>query len=275
MTLVDVFSNGTIHVAVAPAQLPAEMRGKLGVLLHDFQSEETKWLPRVCNEDGSPKLVSGKPYGLPETEKCGDNVFEKIVEPWQWFWFELLQYATPSLSVAEQKKKWSDLTSGMKFKTNKHGWDDGYADYINEVNVTKTPMSWENVSTCGNPVVLTGNKRNIGGRGFTGVWCLDTTEFPPEIIGHDAIDCFIHAATVCRPERGTQANFPRHTQAPNGTFVVNHFPHANGGKVPVPFQSARGAKSVFMGLPVRENWIADWRIAPLDDGEYPVVQTVR
>lgn len=262
---------GLLEVSIAwpkVVQIPPEMRGLLGFIEHDFQSSETSFLPRVY----------GEKYGLPETEKLGDNMAEDMVEAWQWFWFDLLSlFSPPEKTEAQIKQSWADLTHGAKFKTNKHGWNNGYTDYINRVNIElDKPMRWENVTTCGNPVLLTGEKRNFGGNEFQGVWCLDTTFDPPaDFIGHPAFDCLVHSATTCRPERGTQPNFPLHSIAPNGTFLCNNFPHTEGRRVPVPFQSARGRQADFMGIAVRENWIASWRLCKLEDHEYPVIATVR
>ena len=199
---------GLLEVRIAwpeAVTLPPEMSGKLGYLRHDFHSEETNFLPRVWEIREKFPNDPSKWYGLPETEKLGDNIAEDLTEAWQWFWFDLLEaFSPPHFTEAMIKQKWSDLTHGAKFKTNKHGWNNGYCDYINRVNMDRPPMRWENVTTCGNPVLLTGNKRNIGGREFQGVYCLDTTQTPPpDLLGHPAFDCLVHSATVCRPEDGT------------------------------------------------------------------------
>jgi hypothetical protein len=251
-----------ISVSIHRGGLDPELRGKRAFILHDFQCKdfEPYYKPRVWD----------KKVGLPETEKLGDAIFEQMSEAWQWFWYNWLDtYTHPTITSTDLKRRWKDLTDGAKAFTNKHG-SDQYADYINGANLEKAPMAQENVTTAGNIVVLTGNHRSMGGKPFWGVWCLDRLSPPPNLDeNHPARDCFIHAATVCRPEPAEGENFPRHAIAPNGTYVVNNFPHCDGNKVPVPFVSARGAASTFMGLNVRENWIWEGRLCPLDDDEFP------
>jgi hypothetical protein len=273
-----------VHIAwpqVAP-EIPAEMRGCLGFILHDFQSTDVipSYRPRMWQK--CQTLPQEKWYGLPETEKLGDAQFEQMNETWQWFWFAWLDYYSPAtVTMATIKKRWSDLTAGNKAFCNKHGGinnpntDKAYADYINGTNLHMDPMAQENATTAGNPVILTGNSRSIAGAPFLGVWCLDRTQAPLALLDHPARDCFIHSAVVCRPEQGSEPNFPAEAPAPHGTYIVNNFPHCDGNKVPVPLVSARGRLGDFMGIPVRENWIRQTRLCRLRDYEFPIGSTVR
>lgn len=272
-----------VTVAITtPSILPPELAGKRAFLLHDFQCDDdnfTAYYPRVCNSDGTPKLVNGKAIGLPETEKMGDAIFEPMDEARQFFWFELLTHeAKGTLTLAILQQRWSDLTAGDKFACNKHGGirnprtEKRYWDYINDTHyLTDAPMAQENLTTCGNMVILSGREKNSAGVTYKGVLCLDGTQLPTsvEIIAHPLYKYFIHRATTCRPEKANVVNFPRRAIAPYGTYVVNPFPHLGGLDVPVPFISSRGEQSELMGLSCRENWIAERRLVTLDDDESP------
>lgn len=240
-----------------PVVIPPEVRGKLYVLLHDYQVDDlnfTPYLPRVCNSDGTPNLINGQPYGLPETEKCYIAQWEEMTEPWQWFWFDLLKRACPSTwTDAQVKSAWANLTHGARAFTNKHGWNDGYQDYINHVNPGVEGMKQENVTTCGNVVLAAGEPITKGGKLVLPIVTLDRLKPPPAI--EDVADkpWLIHTATICRPEHVDITPIP---DAPNGTFSVIQFPQAGGNDVPVPLVTTGGL-----------NYIVMRRLRKLADGE--------
>ena len=119
-------------------------------------------------------------------------------------------------------------------------------------------------------IIKTGNEKGIGGVPFVGFWCLDSlAPMPVNIQDHPLRDYFVHAATTITPLPGSQPNFPRHSIAPNGTFISNHFPAFDGRKVPLPLFSASGITGEIMGIKVRENWLRKDRVCPLDDDEMP------
>lgn len=252
-----------ISVPVVDPLLPPEIAGKRGCILHDFQSAETGY-------------AVARNY-LPETEKFGDSLFEKMYEARQRFWFAMLKfYADGSKTERELKAIWSGLTAGNKAFTNKHGGTNNpnstkcFWDYINGTGNTTEPMSQENLTTCGNMVILTGNEKSIGGVPYVGFWCLDSlAPMPMGFESHVLHNYFIHAATTATPIKGTEANFPRHSVAPHGTYKCNHFPNLDGRKVPVPVFSARGEPSTLIDVRVRENWLRKDRVCKLDDDENP------
>lgn len=254
-----------ISVTISPPVpvIPPEIEGRRAFLLHDFQTAETNY-------------SIFRSY-LPETEKFGVAAFEIMQVERQKFWFGLLGfYAGGTKTEVQLRSIWSGLTAGNKAFCNKHGGTQNprsdvlYLDYINNTGNVDTPMAQESLTTCGNMIILTGGSRNIGGVPYVGFWCLDSlAAMPFGIEDSPLLDYFIHAATTITPDPGTQPNFPRHSIAPNGTFICNNFPNLDGRKIPVPVFSAIGAASEVMGIRVRENWLRADRVCKLDNDEFP------
>jgi len=280
----------TIHAtrnATPPLVIPEEIRGKREFMLHDFQCDDDNfnaYYPRVCNADGTPRLVDGEPIGLPETEKAGENAYDILYEPFQWMWFELVVESAKVNGVLTipfevlKTQRWPDLLAGDKAFCNKRGvirnprTEKRYYDFINQTsNLTEEPAGKERVTTCGNQVIMWGGEKSIGGVPFQGVLCLEATKLPTsaEILAHPLYRYFIHTATTCRPEPAYAENFPRRAKAPHGTYVVNPFPHLGGLDVPVPFVSSGGEQVDLMGLHCCVNYIATRRLVLLDDNEMP------
>jgi hypothetical protein len=253
-----------IHITISPPGppppiIPPEVRGKLWVIRHDFNCDDqnfTPYLPRVCelkNGQPVPKLVGGAPYGLPETEKLFISDYIEMDKAFQEFWFALLRHACPSTWTEIQvKSAWANLTHGARAFTNKRGWNNGYQDYINGVNVGAVGMMKENVTCCGAVVLEAGAPFLKGGEEVLPIVTLDAYHLPAVA---DVIDkpWFIHAATSCRPERVDPTPRP---EMPYGTFVVNPFPQAGGNDVPVPLVTKGGI-----------NYIVTRRLRKLADGE--------
>jgi len=267
----------TVNVTVRRGEgLPVEMRGRRGFLLHDFQSTdvEPQYRPRTWEKCQS--LPPSKWYGTAETEKMVVSNKEPLRESWQWFAFSFFEaYAAPTgFSLPTLKQKWADFMHGAKFITNGFGSETN-ADYINGTHLDKEPMKQETIATCGNMVMLTGEKRTISKTPSTGFLMLDRAYEPPDfnfLWNHPARDMFICRATVCRPESTAGANFPVHSVAPNGPHLVNPFPHFDGKGMGVPFvlSTFLGEPSEFMGLRVRQNWVRDTRVCLLEDWETPL-----
>lgn len=258
----DAFVTATLEYPEPPI-IPPEIAGKRGFILRDYQSAETGY--QIYRE-----------Y-LPQTEKFGVVTFEQMKEDRQKFWFGFLKfYGGSAYTDAQIRSKWRYITAGNLAFCNKHGTgnnpnsDKEYWDYINNQGNTDTPASQENLTTCGNMIILTGNEKGIGGIPFVGFWCLDSlAPMPVDFQDHALRDYFIHAATTITPLPATEPNSPRHSIAPNGVFICNHFPALDGRKVPIPVFSASGMTGEIMGVKVRENWLRKDRVCKLDDDEMP------
>jgi hypothetical protein len=181
--------------------------------------------------------------GYPETEKCLNSAYERMTEPWQRFWFELLKrFDNNTLSEAALKNRWAGLTNDGKAFTNQHG-SSTHRDYINQANMDAEDMGQENVTTCGNVVLAAGEPVQKMGQIYLPVKCIDRYSPPPPV--DDVMDkpWFIHRATVCLPYKVDPKPTPT---APNGTFRVNPFPDLDGRDVPVPFISRGGINYIDM-----------------------------
>lgn len=224
-----------IHIFIQ-REPPKPVEPTLYVLLHDFECDDGShppYLPRVYGMD----------KGFPETEKCLNSNFERMTEPWQWFWFELLKrFDHSNLPETTLKRRWANLTHGNKAFTNKHG-SDTHRDYINQTNMEAEDMGHENVTTCGNVVMAAGTPVKTMERLYLPVKCIDRNQPPPPIEEVINQPWFIHRATVCLPYQVDSTPLPT---APNGTFRVNPFPDLDGQDVPVPFISKGGINYIDM-----------------------------
>lgn len=110
-------------------------------MLHDY---DLYGLSRPSRNDAARSVND-----LPETVKVLQPVFMPITEPWQYYWVDLFglslydklyrQLTNPETD--EIKQAFRSVTKGDRAFTDRHGWDDGYADYINGENPGAGPWS--------------------------------------------------------------------------------------------------------------------------------------
>ena len=222
-----------IHIFIQRGS-PPQVERNLYILLHDFECDDGNhppYLPRVY----------GKTKGFPETVKCLNSTFEKMTEPWQRFWFELLKrFDKDTLPEAELKKRWAGLTNDATAFTNQHG-SSTHRDYINGQNMDAEDMGQENVTTCGNVVLAAGEPVKKMGSMYLPVQCINRLLPPPPVDQVINQPWLVHRATVCLPFQVDSTPLPT---APNGTFRVNPFPHLDSRDVPVPFISKGGVNYI-------------------------------
>ena len=154
-----------------------------GYLLHDY---DLYGLSRPSRNDAARSV-----NGLPETVKVLQPVFMPITEPWQYYWVDLFslslydklykQLTNPERD--EIKQAFRSVTKGDRAFTNRHGWDNGYADYINGENPGADPMEQETINCGGNVVELLSDVIRIGGREVFEVATLDGNRPPPDPTG--------------------------------------------------------------------------------------------
>jgi len=160
-----------VHDFLVPAA------GRFAQLRHDFESAEWGYKPRTYGlSPSSPNIA------LPETihfQPFDSEDFVPLTEPMQWFHFELLARANPSLTTDELKQRWRALTVNSVAFTDKHSIDYGtrfyggdptknYADYILGVNLyNPKPIAWKSLSTGGNLVKIIGGATTIEAIDFT------------------------------------------------------------------------------------------------------------
>lgn len=181
-------------------------------------------------QNNSPITITG----LPDTCKLLDAAWIPLTEPLQWYWYGLLRANAPAAWTDTQvKAAWKSLTHGGRAFTNKHGWNNGYADYVNGVNLGSLPMSYEPIVTGGNVVALSSlDKVTIAGTVCYQVLVLDSETSP---VAYSDKRWFVQWATISRREgynilTGKWAREDREIQ----------FPQLGGRSVPVPLLTKGG-----------------------------------
>lgn len=175
--------------------------------------------------------------GLPDTCKLIDSRYVSLTHDWQEWWFCLLGRSAPHLSIADLKHAWSGLIQGDRAFTNFHGPQNGYADYINNINSKKEPAKFEPIITGGNVVEVIGGPIRKAGKLCWMIRAIDATKAPPDIdlVNRRKDPYVVFAATdSCRRDYDKNKNrwLREHVEEP--------FPQLKGSEVPVPLLSLQG-----------------------------------
>lgn len=202
-------------------------RPLLGYVLRNYERAGVSRPTQI----GSPITV----LGLPDTNKLINSTFVPLTEPLQRYWYGLLRaYAPPSWTDAQVKGAWKSLTYGGRAFTNGHGWNNGYADYINGVNLGAQPMGYEPIVTGGNVVELVSTaKYSVGGHVCYKINVLDTNISPTT---YQDMRWFVQWATISRREgyNSTTGKWTREDRE-------MRFPQLGGANnVPVPLFTKGG-----------------------------------
>lgn len=221
----------------------------LAYLKHDFEL----WGISRCTYKGSGK----NSQGLPETIKAVEPRFIDMTRAWQFYWvdlFSLSRYGKLYKALNSTEKllinnAFRGVTVGWRAFNNKHGWDDGYADYVNNVNTRSAPMGQETITTGGNVVELLSGKMRTGGVDCYKVRTLRAKDGPPDPLKVNHIDTphLVFKATISRRE-GYNAITGKWARED----IVIPFPQLQDFDVPIPF----------VGFDTY-NYIAAERIVPL------------
>lgn len=172
--------------------------------------------------------------GLPDTCKFLNAAWIPLTESLQWYWFGLMKkYAPADWTNTQLKAAWKSLTHGARAFTNKHGWNDGYADYINNVNVDAPPMAYEPIVTGGNVVALASfDKVTIAGVVCYSVQMLDSDMPPSTYLDNRWL---VQRATISRRE-GYNLLTGKWRREDREIW----FPQLGGNDVPVPLLTKGG-----------------------------------
>ncbi|MGZ9221236.1 MAG: hypothetical protein ACXW4Q_03945 [Anaerolineales bacterium] len=211
-------------------QLPAGRR--FGYLLHDYD------LYGLSRPSRNRAPVSAQ--GLPETIKTVNPEFMPLTRQWQNYWVDLFSLSPynklyDGLTSAEKsiiKQAFKSVTKGNRAFTNRRGWDDGYADYINGVNTNASPMEQETINCGGNVVELLSGVIRVGGKDVYQVLTLDGDQPPPDPldINHGTAPWLIFKATISRRE-----GYDKRTGKWAREDIVIPFDQLQNHDVPIPF----------------------------------------
>lgn len=143
--------------------------------------------------------------GLPETIKVLEPVFVPMSKEWQFFNLDILSIArygklyallTP-LRKEIMRKVFAGTVVGYRAFTNSHGPNNGYTDYVNNIDGEHGPLQQETINTGGNVVELLGDKERKGGKDVYKIRILDGTKPPPDplLVNHITTPWLVVKAT--------------------------------------------------------------------------------
>jgi hypothetical protein len=174
--------------------------------------------------------------GLPDTVKLLECRWIPLTRAMQEFWFaQLVQSAGGTMSPKELKSAWAALTCGWRAYTNRHGWDNGYADFINGVNIGKAPMGFEPIITGGNVVEIT-DSQPIRKYGVL-YWKIRTIDVHNFNITAAEVDRNTDPYVITLATNSCRRDFDINRKKWMNERVEEPFPQLNGKDVPVPLFS--------------------------------------
>lgn len=189
--------------------------------------------------DGSPNSVNG----LPDTAKVLYPAFVDMTREWQWYWvdvFSLSRFGALYKDLSEMNKAYvrnafKGVTVGWRAFTNRRSWNNGYADYVNGVNVNSDPMGQETINCGGNVVEVLSDKVRLGGKDVYKVRTLDGTKKPPNPLEVNLAKTpwLVFEATISRREQ-VLVGGSWDGKTWNERIEIG-FPQLGGSPVPVPF----------------------------------------
>lgn len=190
-----------------------------------------------------PTLNDAKPTvkGLPDTCKVANSGWVKLTKAWQFYWVDIFSLSKfgrlyGQLSTYEKNEinsGFASATHGGRAFTNGKGWNNGYADYVNNVNPNAPPMEQETIITGGNIVELVdGKKIRWGGKDVYRVMTLDGLASPPNPleVNHIKTPWLVFKATISRRE-----GYDENTKKWAREDLEIRFPQLDGADVPIPF----------------------------------------
>lgn len=98
----------------------------------------------MLNADGNA------PNGLPETVKALDSDWIPLSKQWQFYWFNLLSMVAAAHGFRDSVVNlFRVISRSIAFKTNQHGAESGYANFVTGQNLDAKPMATEVIWTGG------------------------------------------------------------------------------------------------------------------------------
>jgi hypothetical protein len=186
--------------------------------------------------------ASKSTLGLPETYKVVFPLFMDMTEDWQWYWvdvFSLSKYGMlyKNLSATRQeyiRTAFKSCTAGFRAFTNGTGWNNGYANYVNGINLDADPMKQETINTGGNVVELLSEIIRIGGKNVYKIRALDGTLPPPNpiLVNSTTTPWLVFKATISK-----RHSYNADTDTWAREDIVIPFGQMDGADVPIPFMA--------------------------------------
>lgn len=187
------------------------------------------------------RKASGATMGVPAQWQVYPNSWIKLTRERQLWLMDLFCVAAYGLRFtqlsgtpkADAISEWRSTMHGGRCFTNRRGWNNGYLDYVQGLNIGASPMEWEPLVLSGNLVEVIAGPETFttqvferqGRYKFYRVRAIDSTKLPSvyEVIA-DRFIC--HQATTIRPDGltgifpqfGGQLVVPLFEPAPNKAF---------------------------------------------------------
>lgn len=188
-----------------------------------------EWTSDHKARQGSIDFIGMKDYGssigLPDQMQILPNEWIPLTRVRQLWLFDVLCLAGYNKLPVDMTKAektvaigdWAKLMKGGVCFNNGAGWGDGYADFIQGLNISALPMEWEPLLCAGNVVDVTGEPVNIS-NGYLKLGVKSLPHYPirtldatkplpdPRSFLQDPAIC--HRATTIKPD-GTHGDFPQ------------------------------------------------------------------
>ena len=184
--------------------------------------------------------------GLPETYPFFFSMWITMTREWQEWLFEQFRMMQPNWTEIMLKKAWAGWIKDKVCVTDGHAPQNGYCDFINEVNMGKPGFGHRTLSTGGNHYHLLGGPFSKGGVRHWQVEAIDTTKPPPDI---KKVNRFT------RPDLIGSATVRTKITLPNGLRRVDPAPQLGGADLPLPVFSNVYVDGVFQHQFMREEWL--------------------
>lgn len=222
-----------INITTSEYRLPSGR--KFARLVHDYELygvSRATW-----TEKGNSIL------GLPETIKVLYSEFVEMKESWQYFWVDLFSLSKFKLLYNELSEidrnyinsAFKSATAGFRAFTNGRGWDNGYCDFINGVNLDSGPMQQETITCGGNIVEVIGDKLRLAGSDVYKVRTLNGNKLPPNPLTVEP--WLVFTATISRREKILNSR-GRWDGKSWKEDIVTPFPQLDGADVRIPFMGS-------------------------------------
>lgn len=168
---INTYSNHVQNNSGLVTKIKIPATGDFYRVRHDFERIDLNYTPR--------SITRKTRMALPETVPMWNHKeeFFPFNLSWQKFWFSLMSKATGnSFSEDNLKKAWKSMIEDLRYNTDNHAPENGYADYITGRNIGAKPFEVKSLITGGNIVKVLA----INGRDYK-IETLDFSKTPPNV----------------------------------------------------------------------------------------------